>query len=140
MTSCLHANLLAKSPFAESHLATLECCLLALLSTEQFTTRHMQYAHTCSSQSHAESWLRTGLRLAAGGNQLSRTWIVYNKPEEPTYAHAGVLMGLGFTGTSTLLYSTSFLSIDQALRGRLDTFLVNKGHISTAQCGMMTCY
>ncbi len=40
-----------------------------------------------------------GLRLAAGGNQLSRTWIVYNKPEEPTYQHAGVLMALGLTGS-----------------------------------------
>ena len=40
----------------------------------------------------------TGLRLAAGGNQLSRTWIVYNKPEDATYAHAGVLFGLGLTG------------------------------------------
>lgn len=39
-----------------------------------------------------------GLRLAAGGTQLSRTWIVYNKPEDPTYAHAGVLFGLGLTG------------------------------------------
>lgn len=39
-----------------------------------------------------------GLRLAAGGTQLSRTWIVYNKPGEPTWGHAGVLMGLGLTG------------------------------------------
>lgn len=26
---------------------------------------------------------------------ISRTWIVYNKPEAATFAHAGVLMGLG---------------------------------------------
>lgn len=39
-----------------------------------------------------------GLRLAPGGTQLTRTWIVYNKPKEPSYTHAGMLMGLGLTG------------------------------------------
>ncbi|KAL3687507.1 hypothetical protein R1sor_013816 [Riccia sorocarpa] len=36
-----------------------------------------------------------GLRLAPGQGKISRTWIVYNKPEEPNYAHAGFLMALG---------------------------------------------
>lgn len=40
----------------------------------------------------------TGLRLASGGAQMTRTWIVYNKPKEPSYTHAGMLMGLGLTG------------------------------------------
>lgn len=39
-----------------------------------------------------------GLRLAPSGHQLTRTWIVYNKPEEPSYTHAGLLMALGLTG------------------------------------------
>jgi hypothetical protein len=29
---------------------------------------------------------------------LTRTWIVYNKPKQPSYAHAGLLMGLGLAG------------------------------------------
>ena len=44
--------------------------------------------------------MRAGLRLAPGGDQLTRTWIVYNKPTEPNYTHAGMLMALGLTGAS----------------------------------------
>ncbi|KAJ7525602.1 hypothetical protein O6H91_17G058400 [Diphasiastrum complanatum] len=36
-----------------------------------------------------------GLRLAPGQTKITRTWIVYNKPDEPSYAHAGLLMSLG---------------------------------------------
>ncbi|CAM6126515.1 unnamed protein product [Calypogeia fissa] len=36
-----------------------------------------------------------GLRLAPGQGKITRTWIVYNKPDEPSHAHAGVLMSLG---------------------------------------------
>ncbi|KAL2629518.1 hypothetical protein R1flu_014204 [Riccia fluitans] len=36
-----------------------------------------------------------GLRLAPGQGKISRTWIVYNKPDEPSYSHAGFLMALG---------------------------------------------
>jgi hypothetical protein len=43
-----------------------------------------------------------GLRLAPSGHQLTRTWIVYNKPEEPSYTHAGLLMALGLTGEGRL--------------------------------------
>lgn len=42
--------------------------------------------------------MRTGLQLAAGAGQTTRTWIVYNKPVVPSYTHAGMLMGLGLTG------------------------------------------
>lgn len=38
-----------------------------------------------------------GLRLAPGGD-LTRTWIVYNRPIEPSYEHAGMLFGLGLNG------------------------------------------
>jgi hypothetical protein len=44
----------------------------------------------------------TGLRMASGGHQLTRTWIVYNKPPEPSYAHAGVLFALGLMGKCTV--------------------------------------
>ncbi len=46
-----------------------------------------------------------GLRLALGGAQMTRTWIVYNKPKEPSYTHAGMLMGLGLTGVHLLQIS-----------------------------------
>ncbi|BBN07484.1 anaphase-promoting complex subunit 1 [Marchantia polymorpha subsp. ruderalis] len=36
-----------------------------------------------------------GLRLAPGQGKITRTWIVYNKPDEPSYSHAGFLMSLG---------------------------------------------
>ena len=39
-----------------------------------------------------------GLRLAPGTHQLTRTWVVYNKPAEPSFTHAGMLMALGLTG------------------------------------------
>ena len=39
-----------------------------------------------------------GLRLAAGQADITRTWIVYNKPAAPNHAHAGLLMGLGLQG------------------------------------------
>jgi len=45
-----------------------------------------------------------GLRLAPGGTQMTRTWIVYNKPKEPSYTHAGMLMGLGLTGDGLSLH------------------------------------
>ena len=52
--------------------------------------------HTAWPEFH--NGVAAGLRLAPSGGQLSRTWIVYNKPEEPSYTHAGLLMALGLTG------------------------------------------
>ena len=55
------------------------------------------------------------LRLALGQTSISRTWIVYNKPEAATYAHAGVLMGLGLQGHLKALANTdlySYLCLD----------------------------
>ena len=38
-----------------------------------------------------------GLRMAPGCAQMTRTWIVYNKPKVASYTHAGMIMGLGLT-------------------------------------------
>lgn len=50
--------------------------------------------------------MAAGLRLAPGGHQLTRTWVVYNKPPEPSYTHAGLLMALGLTGHLSCLAAT----------------------------------
>lgn len=64
-------------------------------------------AHACTGGggfSEYTAWaefhngVAAGLRLAPGGHQLTRTWIVYNKPVQPSYTHAGMLMALGLTG------------------------------------------
>lgn len=47
----------------------------------------------------------SALRIKPGG-ELSRTWIVYNKPENPSYDHAGFLFGLGLTGQLSCLTVT----------------------------------
>ena len=40
-----------------------------------------------------------GLQLSKDASEaLTRTWIVYNKPDGPSYCHAGLLMALGLTG------------------------------------------
>ncbi|KAF5944722.1 hypothetical protein HYC85_018799 [Camellia sinensis] len=40
----------------------------------------------------------SGLRLAPLQGKMSRTWIIYNKPEEPNVVHAGLLLALGLHG------------------------------------------
>jgi len=47
----------------------------------------------------------SALRVKPGG-QLSRTWSVYNKPNDPSYTHAGFLFGLGLTGQLSCLTVT----------------------------------
>ena len=47
-----------------------------------------------------------GLRLAPGQPKISRTWIVYNKPDEPNYSHAGLLMALGLHNHLGVLAAT----------------------------------
>ncbi|KAK3042105.1 hypothetical protein RJ639_001807 [Escallonia herrerae] len=39
-----------------------------------------------------------GLRLAPIQGKMSRTWIMYNKPEEPNAIHAGLIFALGLHG------------------------------------------
>ena len=55
------------------------------------------------------------LRLSLGQTAISRTWIVYNRPETANHAHAGVLMGLGLQGHLKALAKTdlySYLCLD----------------------------
>ncbi|KAF3683810.1 hypothetical protein FXO38_00578 [Capsicum annuum] len=47
-----------------------------------------------------------GLRLAPPQGKMSRTWILYNKPEEPTVVHAGLLLALGLRGHLRVLTIT----------------------------------
>lgn len=47
-----------------------------------------------------------GLRLAPLQGKMSRTWIVYNKPEEPNVVHAGLLLALGLHGHLQVLTIT----------------------------------
>ncbi|KAE8663967.1 Anaphase-promoting complex subunit 1 [Hibiscus syriacus] len=44
-----------------------------------------------------------GLRLASLQGKVSRTWIIYNKPEEPNAVHAGLLLALGLHGFMRVL-------------------------------------
>ncbi|KAK6929487.1 Anaphase-promoting complex subunit 1, middle domain [Dillenia turbinata] len=39
-----------------------------------------------------------GLKMAPLQGKMSRTWILYNKPEEPNITHAGLLLALGLHG------------------------------------------
>lgn len=47
-----------------------------------------------------------GLRMAPLQGKMSRTWIVYNKPEEPNVTHAGLLLALGLHGHLDVLNIT----------------------------------
>ncbi|KAK9683476.1 hypothetical protein RND81_10G143700 [Saponaria officinalis] len=44
-----------------------------------------------------------GLRLTPFQGKMSRTWIRYNRPEEPNATHAGLLLALGLHGHLTVL-------------------------------------
>ncbi|KAK4273718.1 hypothetical protein QN277_017057 [Acacia crassicarpa] len=47
-----------------------------------------------------------GLRLAPLQGKMSRTWIIYNRPEEPNSIHAGLLLALGLHGYLRVLNIT----------------------------------
>ncbi|KAF8397264.1 hypothetical protein HHK36_016174 [Tetracentron sinense] len=47
-----------------------------------------------------------GLRLAPLQGKMPRTWIIYNKPEEPNVTHAGLLLALGLHGHLCVLTIT----------------------------------
>lgn len=51
-----------------------------------------------------------GLRVAAGPEKLSRAWIIYNKPETLTCAHAGFLLAMGLHGHLNSLVKTDIYS------------------------------
>ncbi|CAK9172113.1 unnamed protein product [Ilex paraguariensis] len=48
----------------------------------------------------------SGLRLAPLQGKMSRTWIIYNKPEDPNVMHAGLLFALGLHGHLRVLTIT----------------------------------
>ncbi|KAK9168101.1 hypothetical protein Syun_000241 [Stephania yunnanensis] len=50
------------------------------------------------SWSEFHNAVAAGLKLAPLQGKISRTWITYNKPEEPTVTHAGLLFALGLHG------------------------------------------
>ncbi|XP_020086066.1 anaphase-promoting complex subunit 1 isoform X1 [Ananas comosus] len=64
------------------------------------------------SISELRSWpefhngVAAGLRLAPFQGKMSRTWIQYNKPEEPNCTHAGLLLALGLHGHLRVLTIT----------------------------------
>ncbi|KAB2011077.1 hypothetical protein ES319_D10G290500v1 [Gossypium barbadense] len=47
-----------------------------------------------------------GLRLAPLQGKVSRTWIIYNRPEEPNAVHTGLLLALGLHGFLRVLTIT----------------------------------
>ncbi|KAJ3688112.1 hypothetical protein LUZ61_017276 [Rhynchospora tenuis] len=47
-----------------------------------------------------------GLRLAPFQGKMLRSWIQYNKPEEPSFTHAGLLFALGLHGHLKVLAAT----------------------------------
>ena len=51
------------------------------------------------------------LRLLPDNRNLMRSWIVYNKPDEPSYSHAGMIMALGLTGTLVFCHVVFFSSL-----------------------------
>ncbi len=54
---------------------------------------------------------------------MTRTWIVYNKPKEPSYTHAGMLMGLGLTGVSLVSESLCIVLPDEKEKPDRQTWL-----------------
>lgn len=48
----------------------------------------------------------SGLKLSPVQGKVSRTWITYNKPEEPNVVHAGLLLALGLHGHLRVLNIT----------------------------------
>lgn len=55
--------------------------------------------------------------MSPSGTRLTRTWIVYNRPSQPNYTHAGMLMALGLTGNlGCLSVSDLFTYLSQVTR------------------------
>ncbi|KAM4104226.1 hypothetical protein ACJW30_06G141300 [Castanea mollissima] len=96
------------------------------LLTEAFTVPKLVLAGRLPAQQNAtvnldpnlrniqeiKSWpefhnaVAAGLRLAPLQGKMSRTWIIYNKPEEPSAVHAGLLLALGLHGYLRVLNLT----------------------------------
>lgn len=56
--------------------------------------------------------------MAPGCAQMTRTWIVYNKPKVASYTHAGMIMGLGLTSGSTLPIPCTSLGLPVMFKDR----------------------
>ncbi|CAK7325887.1 unnamed protein product [Dovyalis caffra] len=59
---------------------------------------NMRNIQELKSWSEFHNAVAAGLRLAPLQGKVSRTWIIYNKPEEPNAIHAGLLLALGLHG------------------------------------------
>ncbi|KAJ9175912.1 hypothetical protein P3X46_014412 [Hevea brasiliensis] len=99
---------------------------ISTLLTEAFTVPKLVLAGRLPAQQNAtvnldpnirniqelKSWpefhnaVAAGLRLAPLQGKVSRTWIIYNKPEEPNVIHAGLLLALGLHGYLRVLIIT----------------------------------
>eukprot|EP00257_Ricinus_communis_P020956 XP_015580327.1 anaphase-promoting complex subunit 1 [Ricinus communis] len=99
---------------------------ISTLLTEAFTVPKLVLAGRLPAQQNAtvnldpnirniqelKSWpefhnaVAAGLRLAPLQGKVSRTWIMYNKPEEPNVIHAGLLLALGLHGYLRVLIIT----------------------------------
>lgn len=100
------------------------------LLTEAFTVPKLVLAGRLPAQQNAtvnldpnvrniqelKSWpefhnaVAAGLRLAQLQGNMSKTWIVYNKPEEPNGVHAGLLLALGLNGLLRVLSLTQIFT------------------------------
>jgi len=69
------------------------CAVAAVVGERTFSRAQLPADHTAWPEFH--NGVAAALRLSLGRAAISRTWIVYNKPETATFQHAGVLMGLG---------------------------------------------
>ncbi|XP_019433711.1 PREDICTED: anaphase-promoting complex subunit 1 [Lupinus angustifolius] len=114
------------------------------LLTEAFTVPKLVLAGRLPAQQNAtvnldpnirniqelKSWpefhnaVAAGLRLASLQGRMSRTWIIYNKPEEANSVHAGLLFALGLHGYLRVLVITDIYQY------------LNQGH-ETTTVGLM---
>ncbi|XP_048495602.1 anaphase-promoting complex subunit 1 isoform X2 [Beta vulgaris subsp. vulgaris] len=75
--------------------------------------------HELRSWPEFHNAVAAGLRLTPFQGKVSRTWIIYNRPDEPNAIHAGLLFALGLHGHLTVLTINDIFQY------------YNKGHEST---------
>ncbi|CAN6469882.1 unnamed protein product [Victoria cruziana] len=96
--------------FMTEALVVPKLVLAGHLSSQQNATVNLD--PTMRNLTELRSWpefhngVAAGLRLAPVQGKISRTWIVYNKPEEPNATHAGILLALGLRGYLRVLIMT----------------------------------
>lgn len=84
-----------------------------------------------------------GLRLQPEAGRLGRSWIMYNRPQQPQYSHAGLLLALGLRGHLSCLtaadmyrYGALVLACDW-LQFEYLVVLCSCGDV---MCCLRTCY